>query len=163
MRLSSSLLDEIFARWDVCTESLVGSEIFLEYTDAPSTESPPSADTMTCPLCGHVLPQNAESCDRCDWVRSPETSVAEGKASDLVAVMLSVIPGLGHVYKGYKMLGLVFVIGAFGAILLGALAATATAGFGLALIPIYWFAVMFHVYGIDDRISSSEKDEGEQY
>jgi hypothetical protein len=78
-------------------------------------------------------------------------------------VMLSVIPGLGHVYKGYKLLGLLFVIGAFGALLLGALAATATAGFGLFLIPIYWFAVMFHVYGVEDRVVPAAKDEGEEY
>jgi hypothetical protein len=74
-----------------------------------------------------------------------------------------VIPGLGHVYKGYKLLGLLFVIGAFGAVMLGALAATATAGFGLALIPLYWFAVMFHVYGIEDRVAPALKDEGEEY
>jgi hypothetical protein len=135
----------------------------LEYTDAPTSEPAIAADTMTCPLCGHVLPKDAESCDRCDWARTPDADTAEGKASDLVAVMLSVIPGLGHVYKGYRLLGLFFVIGAFGAILLGALAATATAGFGLALIPIYWFAVMFHVYGIEDRVAPTEKDEGEEY
>jgi hypothetical protein len=135
----------------------------LEYTDAPTSEPAVAADTRNCPLCGHVLPKDAESCDRCDWVRAPDTDTAEGKASDLVAVMLSVIPGLGHVYKGYRLLGLLFVTGAFGAILLGALAATATAGFGLALIPIYWFAVMFHVYGIEDRVASTEKDEGEEY
>lgn len=135
----------------------------MEYTDAPTSESAAAADTMNCPLCGHVLPKDAQSCDRCDWVRAPDTETAEGKASDLVAVMLSVIPGLGHVYKGYKLLGLLFVIGAFGAILLGALAATATAGFGLLLIPIYWFAVMFHVYGVEDRVASATKDEGEEY
>ena len=118
---------------------------------------------MACPLCGHVLPRDAQACDRCDWVRAPDTDTAEGKASDAVAVMLSVVPGLGHVYKGYKILGLLFVIGAFGAIALGGLAATATAGFGLALIPIYWFGVMFHVYGIEDRVASTVKDEGEQY
>ena len=118
---------------------------------------------MACPLCGHVLPKDAERCDRCDWVRTPDADTAEGKASDLVAVMLSVIPGLGHVYKDYKLLGLLFVCGAFAAILLGALAATATAGFGLALIPIYWFAVMFHVYGIEDRVGPPTKDEGEEY
>ncbi|HSP44863.1 MAG TPA: hypothetical protein VLO30_02620 [Chthoniobacterales bacterium] len=134
----------------------------MEYTDAPSLEPPVSADTIECPLCGHVLPKDAEACDRCDWVRT-DTDTAEGKASDAVAVMLSVIPGLGHVYKGYKLLGLLFVIGAFGAILLGGLAATATAGFGLALIPIYWFAVMFHVYGIEDRAAPTAADEGEQY
>jgi hypothetical protein len=118
---------------------------------------------MNCPLCGQVLPKEAQSCDRCDWVRAPDTETAEGKASDLVAVMLSVVPGLGHVYKGHKLLGLLFVTGAFGAILLGALAATATAGFGLALIPIYWFAVMFHVYGVEDKIAPTVKDEGEEY
>jgi hypothetical protein len=135
----------------------------LEYTDAPISEPALAADHMNCPLCGQVLPKDAPSCDRCDWVRAPDTHTAEGKASDLVAVMLSVVPGLGHVYKGYKVLGLVFVIGAFGALLCGALAATATAGFGLALIPIYWFGVMFHVYGIEDKIAPTAKDEGEEY
>ena len=135
----------------------------MEYTDAPISEPVVSANTMSCPLCGQVLPKDAKNCDRCDWVRRPDTDTAEGKASDLVAVLLSVIPGLGHVYKGYQLLGLLFVIGAFGAILLGALAATATAGFGLALIPIYWFAVMFHVYGIEDRVAPTVKDEGEEY
>jgi hypothetical protein len=118
---------------------------------------------MACPLCGHVLPKDAESCDQCDWVRT-DTETAEGKASDAVAVMLSVIPGLGHVYKGYKLLGLLFFIGALGALLAGALAATATAGFGLGLIPLYWFAVMFHVYGTHDRVAPTAKeDEGEEY
>jgi hypothetical protein len=117
---------------------------------------------MECPLCGHILPKDAQACDRCDWVRA-ETETAEGKASDAVAVMLSVVPGLGHVYKGHKILGLLFVIGAFGAIALGGLAATATAGFGLFLIPIYWFAVMFHVYGIEDRAATTAKDQGEEY
>jgi hypothetical protein len=136
----------------------------LEYTDAPSAETDTGlAANMQCPHCGHTLPHNAERCDRCDWVRASKPETAEGKASDAVAVMLSVIPGLGHVYKGYKMLGLLFVIGAGFAILAGALAATATAGFGLALIPIYWFGVMFHVYAIQDRVAPGATDEGEQY
>jgi hypothetical protein len=135
----------------------------VEYTDAPTLEQPASTDTMECPHCGHVLPKDAQACDRCDWVRTPETDTAEGKASDGVAVMLSVIPGLGHVYKGHKLLGLLFFFGGIGALLAGALAATATAGFGLFLIPIYWFAVMFHVYGIEDRVAPTVKDDGEEY
>jgi hypothetical protein len=135
----------------------------LEYTDMPASEAATAADSIDCPLCGHTLPKDAESCDRCDWVRRPDAETAEGKASDLVAVMLSVIPGLGHVYKGYRLMGLCFVIGAFGALLVGALAATATAGFGLALIPIYWFGVMFHAYGIEDRVAPTATDEGEQF
>ena len=118
---------------------------------------------MECPLCGHVLPKDAEACDKCDWVRV-DGETAEGKASDAVAVMLSVIPGLGHVYKGYKVIGLLFFIGAIGALLGGALAATATAGFGLGLIFFYWIACMLHVYGIQDRVvPTSKEDAGEEY
>ena len=134
----------------------------MEYTDAPTLEPPVTTDTMECPLCGHVLPKDADACDRCDWVRT-DAETAEGKASDAVAVMLSVIPGLGHVYKGYKVIGLLFFVGALGALLAGALAATATAGFGAFLIPLYWIAVMFHVYGVKDRVASTVKDEGEEY
>ena len=134
----------------------------MEYTDAPTLEPPVTSDTMECPLCGHVLPKDADACDRCDWVRT-DAETAEGKASDAVAVMLSVVPGLGHVYKGYKLLGLLFFIGGLGALLAGALAATATAGFGAFLIPCYWIAVMFHVYGVKDRVAPTVKDEGEEY
>ena len=114
----------------------------LEYTDAPSAESEqPVADASA----------------------QGKLETAEGQASDAVAVLLSVVPGLGHVYKGYRAIGLLFVIGAGFAILLGGLAATATAGFGLALIPLYWFAVMFHVYAIPDRVAPAVNDQGEEY
>ncbi len=120
----------------------IAEEIILEYTDAPSTET-------EMPIAVADDPGKLET--------------AEGKASDAVAVLLSVVPGLGHVYKGYRMLGLIFVIGAGFAILAGALAATATAGFGLGLIPIYWFGVMFHVYAIPDRVAPGANDQGEEY
>ena len=42
------------------------------------------------------------------------------------------------------------------------LAATATAGFALATSPLYWFGVMFHVWGIEDRRRYAREDEGEQ-
>ena len=37
---------------------------------------------------------------------------AEGKASDLVAVMFSIVPGLGHIYKGHILAGLLWMLGA---------------------------------------------------
>ncbi|MDQ3315268.1 MAG: hypothetical protein M3505_11690 [Verrucomicrobiota bacterium] len=135
-------------------------EITLEYTDAPSDAA---VGTIPCPRCSHALPLNAPRCENCGWIREGKLETAEGQASDAVAVLLSVVPGLGHVYKGYRVLGLCFVIGAGFAILLGALAATATAGFGLGLIPIYWFAVMFHVYAIPDRVPVGANDAGEEY
>jgi hypothetical protein len=135
----------------------------LEYTDAPPKAQPSDSEKMPCPLCGNPLPRDAQSCDRCDWKRPTESETAEGKASDAVAVLLSVIPGLGHIYKGHKLIGFLLIIGAPFAVALAALAATATAGFGLGLMVFYWFAVMFHAYAISDRVPSGIQDEGEQY
>jgi len=136
----------------------------MEYTDAPSTEATSDQhDQMPCPYCGHLLPKGAQACDRCDWTRSA-TETAEGKASDAMAVLLSIIPGLGHIYKGHKLLGaLLIFVGTPMAILIAALTFTFTAGFGGLLLPLYWFGVMFHVYGIEDRVGSPKEDEGEQY
>ena len=49
------------------------------------------------------------------------------------------------------------------AVALALLIATGTAGFGFFLLPVYWIAVMVHVWAIPDRIDSSRSDEGEQY
>lgn len=89
---------------------------------------------------------------------------AEGKASDAMAVLLSVVPGLGHIYKGHKLIGMLLVfVGTPMAVLLALLIATGTAGFGILLLPVYWAVVMFHVYGIEDCVGPSANDEGEQY
>jgi hypothetical protein len=136
----------------------------LEYTDAPPSEiTPNESETMSCPVCGATLPKDAQSCNQCDWQRGQPSEGAEGKASDLVALLLSVVPGLGHIYKGHKLIGFLLIIGAPFAVALSALAATATAGFGLGLMVFYWFAVMFHAYAISDRVTPGIRDEGEQY
>lgn len=132
----------------------------MEYTDAPSTQS---TDTMTCPACGHQLPMGAQACTDCDWKRETDET-AEGKASDAFAVLLSIVPGLGHIYKGYKLIGfLLMFVATPMAVGLALLAATATAGFAVLLLPLYWIAVMFHVYSIEDRIGPPKQDDGEQY
>src|SRR5438067_5204364 len=135
----------------------------VEYTDAPTAKPAlDDANKVPCPYCGHLLSKGATTCDRCDWTRSA-TETAEGKASDAMAVLLSIIPGLGHIYKGHKLIGLLILfIGTPMAISIAALTFTFTAGFGGLLLPLWWFGVMFHVYGIEDRIVAGE-DEGEQY
>jgi Uncharacterised protein family UPF0547 len=131
----------------------------MEYTDAPTQ----IAETMSCPQCGRQLPADAVECHDCGWKRDTDVT-AEGKASDAFAVLLSIIPGLGHVYKGHTMVGLLLIFVATPmAMGLALLAATATAGFAVLLLPLYWLAVMFHVYGIEDRVDSTKADEGEQY
>jgi hypothetical protein len=136
----------------------------MEYTDAPTQpETEIGPDQMACPYCGHLLPKDAQACDRCDWTRD-QTETAEGKASDAMAVLLSIIPGLGHIYKGHKLVGLLILfVGTPMAIGIAALTFTFTAGFGGLLLPLWWFGVMFHVYGIEDRVGPPSEDEGEQY
>ena len=106
----------------------------MEYTDAPAIEK--SAQTFAAPTAATGL-----------------LETAEGQASDMVAVMLSIVPGLGHIYKGYRLIGLFLIFFgtpvAFG---LALLIATATAGFGFFLLPIYWIAVMVNVWAIPDRV-----------
>ncbi len=117
----------------------------LEYTDAPVTESTEQS-----------LPSPTAA--------TGALETAEGQASDLVAVMLSIVPGLGHIYKGYRLIGILLIfLGTPIATGLALLIATGTAGFGFFLLPIYWIAVMIHVWAIPDRVPSATDDEGEQY
>ena len=132
----------------------------MEYTDAPTVQ-PDTTDKMACPYCGHLLPKNAQKCDKCDWTRQ-ETETAEGKASDAIAVILSIIPGLGHIYKGHKLAGFLWMAGAIPAGIFVFVAAFASAGFGIGLFFLYLIACMIHVWGIDDWVVPT-KDEGEQY
>lgn len=118
----------------------------MEYTDAPPAEA---------------------KIETGDPASSSKPETAEGQASDAIAVLLSVVPGLGHIYKGHNFIGMLLIfVGTPMAVGIAMLIATGTAGFGIGLLPMYWFAVMFHVYGIDDRAASAAAasiDEGEQY
>src|SRR5438876_7955703 len=139
-------------------------EMSVEYTDAPATRPEASAgDKMPCPYCGHLRPKDAKSCDRCDWTRAATTETAEGKASDAVAVILSIIPGLGHIYKGHKLAGFLWMAGAVPVGIFVLLAAIASAGFGIGLFFFYLIAVMLHAYAVDDRVAPPREDEGEEY
>ena len=125
--------------------TIASGGIILEYTDTPTAES---------------TPQPLQS----PTVATGLLETAEGHASDMVAVMLSIVPGLGHIYKGYRLIGLLLIF--FGtpiALGLALLIATGTAGFGFFLLPIYWIAVMVNVWAIPDRVLTTPEDEGEQY
>src|SRR5438105_13735844 len=135
----------------------------VEYTDAPAAAPEArTGDTMPCSYCGHLLPKDAERCDRCDWVRGA-TQTAEAKASDAVAVMFSIVPGLGHIYKGHILAGLLWMIGAIPVGIFVFLAAFASAGWGLGLFFFYLAAAMLHAYGIVVRFGPSKSDAGVEY
>jgi hypothetical protein len=138
-------------------------EMSVDYTDAPTVRSEPgTGDKMACPYCGRLLPKDATKCDRCDWTRGA-SETAEGKASDAVAVIFSIIPGLGHIYKGHKLAGFLWMFGAIPVGIFVLLAAFASAGWGLGLFFFYLIAVMLHAYAVDDRVAPPREDEGEEY
>jgi hypothetical protein len=134
----------------------------VEYTDAPTQPQPSSTDTMACPYCGATLSKGANTCTRCDWTREA-TTPGEPKASDAMAILLSIVPGLGHIYKGHRVMGaiLLFLVTPV-AVAFGFLAAFASAGFGIGMLVFYWFGCMMHCWGIEDR-AATKPDEGEQY
>ncbi len=62
---------------------------------------------MRCPLCQTELPDDATECTGCDWsipVESPSHS------TDWIAAALSVVPGLGHLYKGHLIPGVLLLL-----------------------------------------------------
>lgn len=105
-----------------------------------------------CPLCGAELnPDQPDQCPRCDWVKNRAIEGSHpGADRDAMSVILSVIPGLGHIYKGHNLMGLLFMAGGFFAVLAVGVIATFTMGFGVLLLPLYWVGVMMHVYWLED-------------
>jgi hypothetical protein len=74
---------------------------------------------------------------------SAEMLAAENK----IAVMLSIVPGLGHIYKGHTAAGLFWMlIGMPLATWVGILMGLATAGIGLLLPIACWVALAVDAY-----------------
>jgi hypothetical protein len=121
----------------------------------PTTEAnPPQTSTPSiCPLCSAPLdPANPNECPKCDWVATPPPQPG-GHLRDRVAVCLSVVPGLGHIYKGQRLLGALFIIGSVFAGFASLLAGFASAGWGTLLLPLYWLGVMLHVFFAEDLVA----------
>ncbi len=71
---------------------------------------------------------------------------------DWIACWSSLVPGLGHLYKGYVLMGgvIFFLVGP--AVLLLALAVSpVTVGLSLLALPAFLAFVMLHAYRAQDR------------
>ena len=118
-------------------------------------------ETRTCPLCGSTLdPGHPNECPKCDWTLGYRRRQAAtgGTNRDIIAVVMSVVPGLGHIYKGHTMTGALLMMGGLFAVLACVLAATASAGFGLLLLPLYWAGVMMQVFWLEDRRAPADPE-----
>ena len=110
---------------------------------------------MRCPLCQTQLSDNARSCTRCDWVDDqPRSALRESQAHtrDVAALYLSLVPGLGHVYKGHLVFGgaILFVIGPL-VLALSLSVVPGTLGLSLVIPLIFMLGVMFHAYHTPDK------------
>lgn len=118
----------------------------------PTTNANPPLTETKCPLCAAALdPANPNECPKCDWVRGYRSRETGGTFRDRVSLFLSVVPGLGHIYKGHRLLGALLLMGSGFATFACFVVATASAGWGMLLLPVYWVGVMLHVYFLEDR------------
>jgi hypothetical protein len=66
--------------------------------------------------------------------------------------LLSVVPGLGHIYKGYYAVGaFTLLLGVPVVIWIGLLLSLATAGVGMLIPLVCWATVAFNAYYTRDR------------
>lgn len=73
------------------------------------------------------------------------------KMRDTLAAIQSIIPGLGHIYKGYYYQGIVLVILSLSVFYMGAVLFLATAGFSMLFPLIFIILVGLHAYFAEDR------------
>jgi hypothetical protein len=76
----------------------------------------------------------------------------ERHAHDEIAAVLSIVPGLGHIYKGHYPAGFFWMfIGMPAAAWIGILFSLATAGVGLLFPILCWVALAWDAYNEKDR------------
>ena len=69
-----------------------------------------------------------------------------------IAALLSIIPGLGHIYKGHYEAGLLWMfLGMLFAIWIGIILSLVTTGPGLLFTILCWVALAWNAYNEKDR------------
>jgi len=83
---------------------------------------------------------------------SAPLSKEERHANNEIAALLSIVPGLGHIYKGHYEAGLLWMfLGMPVAMWVGILFGLATAGIGLLFPILCWAALAVDAYNEKDR------------
>jgi hypothetical protein len=66
---------------------------------------------------------------------------------DIIAAISSIIPGLGHIYKGHYLAGIfIMVLGVPIGVMVGIFLSLATAGIGVLVPVLFWAMVVVHAY-----------------
>jgi hypothetical protein len=83
---------------------------------------------------------------------STPLSKEEKHANNEIAALLSIVPGLGHIYKGHYEAGFLWMfLGMPVAMWIGILFGLATAGIGLLFPILCWAALAVDAYNEKDR------------
>lgn len=69
----------------------------------------------------------------------------------ILAALLSIVPGLGHIYKAHYRCGFEIMLISPFFIWAGIILGWATAGIGLLLPVLYLLFVSWHAYSIEDK------------
>jgi len=72
------------------------------------------ASDVLCGRCGALLANPTAPCPRCGAPASGSWQYAARRKDPLVAAMLAIIPGMGHIYLGHTMKGFGFMAGIVG-------------------------------------------------
>jgi len=72
------------------------------------------ASDVLCGRCGALLSNPTAPCPRCGAPASGSWQYATRRKDPLVAAMLAIIPGMGHIYLGHNMKGFGFLAGIVG-------------------------------------------------
>ena len=73
-----------------------------------------------------------------------------------VAMVFSILPGLGHIFKGYKALGFALLLGNILVVFIAIWLSLATLGISIVVIPPLWFlGVAGSAYFVKDRRSGT--------
>jgi hypothetical protein len=89
----------------------------------------------------------------------------EKHAHNEIAALLSIVPGLGHIYKGHYEMGLIWMfLGMPVAVFIGIISILGTAGVSLLFPAIVWAALAVDAYNEKDRrhhhhLTSEDDDE----
>ncbi len=122
-------------------------------------EVDPERGTKYCLHCGREIDARAKVCPKCACVtagtemvekplpRNSEKHMIFGLINLRIAIILCVIPGIGHVYAGYTKIGIVLLIFAALAIVFG---------FRFLMIP-YIMIVVLSIVDVNRRVRESNK------
>ncbi|HVD01561.1 MAG TPA: hypothetical protein VNG93_10520 [Candidatus Dormibacteraeota bacterium] len=81
------------------------------------------ATNVLCGRCGSPLPSPNAACPRCGAAPSQgygRRRAAHPRKSPMVATLLAIVPGMGHVYLGHNLKGLFFLLACGGMEFVGA-------------------------------------------